>query len=64
VGISNANAVANNQCRSSYANGWGYWSTEQNYNNATGSAYGASFTTNDVLAVLLIWMQTTCFLQK
>jgi len=34
------------------ANGWGYYGvTGEKYNNATGSAYGATYTTNDVIGV-------------
>ena len=52
LGISNANAVLNNYVGQD-ANGWGYYSDGTKFNNATGSAYGASFTTNDVIGVAL-----------
>lgn len=35
------------------ANGWGYLGTGQKYTSATLSAYGSSYTTNDVIAVAL-----------
>jgi hypothetical protein len=33
------------------ANGWGYYWTGQKYTNSTGSAYGSSYTTSDVIGV-------------
>ena len=33
------------------ANGWGYYSTGQKYTNSTGSAYGSTYTTSDVIGV-------------
>jgi hypothetical protein len=35
------------------ANGWGYLSDARKYNNGSASAYGASYTTNDVIGVAL-----------
>ena len=33
------------------ANGWGYYGTGDKYNNAVGTAYGATYTNNDVIGV-------------
>jgi hypothetical protein len=52
LGISNASAVLNNYVGQD-ANGWGYYSDGTKWNNSTSSAYGASFTTNDVIGVAL-----------
>jgi hypothetical protein len=52
IGIAKSNA---SQASSSYlgadANGWAYASSGLKYNNSSGSAYGSSFTTNDVIGV-------------
>ena len=37
----------------SNADGWGYFIDGQKYNNGTGTNYGASYTTNDVIGVAL-----------
>jgi hypothetical protein len=52
VGVANSLSTLS-QYLGQNANGWGYYSDGQKFNNGSGSAYGASFTTNDVIGVAL-----------
>jgi hypothetical protein len=52
VGVANSSATLS-QYLGQNANGWGYYSDGQKYNNGSGSNYGASFTTNDIIGVAL-----------
>jgi hypothetical protein len=52
VGIANGSASLS-QYLGQNANGWSYYSDGQKYNNASGTAYGSSFTTNDIIGVAL-----------
>lgn len=53
IGVSNAAAVLTAYCGNN-ANGWAYYKTNGNkYNNATGVAYGASYTSGDIIGVAL-----------
>ena len=53
VGIGTATAaIGDNNYPGKDANGWGYFDSNGNkFNNGSGSAYGASYTTNDVIGV-------------
>jgi hypothetical protein len=50
VGIAKANATLSDYIGSD-ANGWSYLYSGDKYNNSTDTAYGAAFTTNDVIGV-------------
>jgi hypothetical protein len=51
AGIVKPNAVITNYVGAD-ANGWGYYGNNgQKYNNASGAAYGASYTNGDVIGV-------------
>jgi len=52
VGIANLNASISSRSYV-YAEGWYYYPTALKFNNNSSSAYGASFTTNDVIGVAL-----------
>lgn len=51
-GIANASATLTNFVGSD-ANGWAYFVSAQKYNNGTGTAYGATWASGDVIGVAL-----------
>jgi hypothetical protein len=52
IGIGNASMSLGGYCGQD-ANGWSYFIDGDKYNNSTATAYGASYTTNDVIGVAL-----------
>lgn len=53
IGVSNSSATMTNYFGSD-ANGWGYFGNNgQKYNSGSGTAYGATYTANDVIGVAL-----------
>ena len=52
IGIGNASMSLGGYCGQD-ANGWSYFINGDKYNNSTATAYGASYTTNDVIGVAL-----------
>ena len=52
IGIADASVTASDASWRS-ANGWTYYADGNKYNNLTGAAYGASYTTSDVIGVAL-----------
>jgi hypothetical protein len=52
IGIGNASMSLGGYCGQD-ANGWSYFIDGNKYNNNTATAYGASYTTNDVIGVAL-----------
>ena len=51
-GIANSTAALNTYIGAD-ANGWSYFVSAQKYNNGTGTAYGATYATGDVIGVAL-----------
>jgi len=50
IGVADQSAAATNRSYTT-ANGWGYYSNAQTYNNNVPVSYGATFTTNDIIGV-------------
>ncbi len=54
IGLSTADINSSNPYPGSDANGYGYYGANgQKYNNGSGAAYGATYTTNDVIGFAL-----------
>jgi hypothetical protein len=53
IGICDASLITNTQKNWSNAYWWGYFQNGSKYNNNASSAYGSSFTTNDVIGIAL-----------
>jgi hypothetical protein len=53
VGLCDITLIPTTSYIGSALNSWGYDSSGQKYNNGTGSAYGATFTTGDVIGIAL-----------